>query len=153
MLICRIFILIFCFIFIPIKWSLKSFGENFWQFLIVSCWKSYYRNIYFVSFIVKIILLRLPLVLSLAASDKKQYFIRLSFNLILQLINGISSDLQKLLKYFNGTAIVYFFRIPLALYGLGWASVFANNLALCLKDLKSSVFPVLLSKSVASSFQ
>ena len=134
MLICRIFILTFCFIFIPIKWSLKSFGENFWQFLIVSCWKSYYRNIYFVSFIVKIILLRLPLVLSLAASDKKQYFIRLSFNLILQLINGISSDLQKLLKYFNCTAGVEIFRIPLAWFGAGQVTVFLNDLDLYSKD-------------------
>ena len=31
----------------------------------------------------------------------------------LQLINGISNDLQKLLKYFNGTAIFIPFFIPL----------------------------------------
>ena len=41
-------------------------------------------------------------------------------------INGISSDL-KLLKYFNGTVIVSFFRILLACFGLGRASVFPNN--------------------------
>ena len=40
------------------------------------------------------------------AADKAQYFIHLSFNSPLQFINGISSDLQKLLKYFNGAAVV-----------------------------------------------
>ena len=65
------------------------------------------------------ILLGLSFVLSLPAADKTQYFVHLSFNSILQLINGISSDLQKLLKYFNGTAIIAFFRILLALFGAG----------------------------------
>ena len=32
-------------------------------------------------------------------------FFHVKFNLILQLIKGISSDLKKLLKYFNGTTI------------------------------------------------
>ena len=71
------------------------------------------------SLIVKMILLGLSFVLSLPAADKTQYFVHLSFNSILQLINGISSDLQKLLKYFNGTAIIAFFRILLALFGAG----------------------------------
>ena len=34
-------------------------------------------------------------------------------NSILQLINGISNDLEKLLKYFNGTAIFTPFFMPL----------------------------------------
>ena len=46
----------------------------------------------------------------LPAADKTHYFVHLSFNSTLQLINGISSDLQKLLKYFNGTTIVAFLK-------------------------------------------
>ena len=61
----------------------------------------------------------LPLALSVPAKDKTQYFARLSFNFTLQLINGISSDLRKLLKYFNGTSIVAFLRIPLAAFAPG----------------------------------
>ena len=34
--------------------------------------------------------------------------LHLSSNSILQLINGISSDLKKLLRYFNGTAIPFY---------------------------------------------
>ena len=83
------------------------------------------------SLIVKIILLETAFALSAPAADKTQYFVNL--NSTLQLINGISSDHQKLLKYFNGTAIVAFFRISFAQS----ASVFSNNLALYLKDLKS----------------
>ena len=55
----------------------------------------------------------------LPAAEKAQYFDRLSFNSTLQLINDILRDLQKLLKYFNGTAIVAFLKIPLASFGLG----------------------------------
>ena len=43
-----------------------------------------------------------------------KYFVHLSFNYTLQLINDISSDLQILLKYFNDTVTVTFLRIPLA---------------------------------------
>ena len=67
----------------------------------------------FVSLIVKIILLALLLLLisfSLPATVETQYFVHLSFNSTLQLINGISSNLQKLLKYFNGTAIATFLK-------------------------------------------
>ena len=68
----------------------------------------------------------------------------------LQLLNSISSDLQKLLKYFNGTAIVAFLKILLVWFGAGWtpvfsnnlATVFPNNLALYFKDLKLSVFAI-----------
>ena len=89
------------------------------------------------SFIVKIILLRLSLVLSLPAAGKTQYLIHVNFHSILQLINGVSNDLEKFLKYFNGTEIVAFFRIPLALFG----------------DLKLAAFPILLLKLFASSFK
>ena len=97
------------------------------------------------SLIVKIILLGLAFVLSLPVADKTQYFAHLSFNITLQVINGISSDLQKLLKFFNGTAIVPLFRIPYA----PSASVYPNKLGLYLKDLKLSMFAIVLLKLVA----
>ena len=56
----------------------------------------------FVLLIVKIILLPLTssltllLTLSLPDADKTQYFVNLSFNSTLQLINSISSDLPKI---------------------------------------------------------
>ena len=64
----------------------------------------------FVSLIVKIILALIfsSTLLSLPAADKTQYFVYLSFNSTLQLINEISSNLEKLIKYFNGAAIVSF---------------------------------------------
>ena len=66
------------------------------------------------SLIVKILLLSssLLLTLSIPATDKTQYFAHVSFNSTLQLIHGISSNLQKLLKYANGTAIIGMLRIP-----------------------------------------
>ena len=57
----------------------------------------------FVSLVLKIILLELPLLLSASL------FLILLMNSTLQLINGISRDLQKFLKYFNGTVTVAFF--------------------------------------------
>ena len=78
-----------------------------------------------------------------------QYFAHLSFNSTLQLINGISSDLQKILNYW----IVEFFKNPLASFGLGWASVLPYSLASHLKDLRSSVFEILLLKPAASSLE
>ena len=98
---------------------------------------------------VKVILSILTFVLSLPAADKTQYSAHLSFTSTLQLINSISSDILKLLKYFNGTASFVFFRISLAWFGLDWAFVFANNLVLYSKDLKSSIFQI----PIASSFK
>ena len=46
------------------------------------------------------------------------------------LINEMSSDLQKLLRYVNDTAIVSFYRIQFA------AVVYPINLVLYLKDLE-----------------
>ena len=96
-----------------------------------------------------LLLLLLSLSFSLAVADKAQYFVHLSFNSTLQLINHSSSDLQKLLKYFNVTAIVTFFRIPLAAVA-GLATVFPYNFVLYLKDLKL-LLAISASKSVASS--
>ena len=101
----------------------------------------------FVSLIVKFIvlefLLLLLLLLSVPTAGKTQYFAHISFNSTFYLINCISSDLQKLRKYFNGTAI------PLA----PSASVFFNNLALYMKDLKLLVFSIFALKLVVSSFE
>ena len=69
------------------------------------------------SLIVKIISLALAsslITFSVPPAVKTKYFAHLSFNSTLQLINGILSDLQKLLKYFNSTAIVVFLKIPFA---------------------------------------
>ena len=54
-------------------------------------------------------------------------------NLILQLIKGISNDLKKLLKYFNGTTtFTFILAILLAATGL------PNILTLYLKELELS---------------
>ena len=50
--------------------------------------------------------IRISICISLPAAEKAQH---LSLNSVFELINGISNDLQKLHKYFNGTAIVAFF--------------------------------------------
>ena len=65
-------------------------------------------------------LLESPLVSSfvLISTDRTKCFNNLSFNSTLQLVNGISSDLQKLLRYFGGKENVVFFRIPLLLCDL-----------------------------------
>ena len=105
------------------------------------------------SLIVKIILLGSAFLLSLPAAYKTEYFAHFNFDAILQLINGISSDLLKLLRNFNDTAILAFFKISLGSFGTGWAIVFPNNLVLYSKDLKLSVYSRLLLKLVASSFE
>ena len=99
--------------------------------------------------IVKIILLWLAIVLSAPAADKIQYFVHLSFNSTLQLINVISSYHQEILKYFNSTWIAASFRIPFATY----ATVFSNNLELYLKNLEISSLTISALKLVASSFE
>ena len=43
-----------------------------------------------------------------ASVDNTHSFFHVKFNLILQLISGISNDLKKLLKYFNGTTTFTF---------------------------------------------
>ena len=84
--------------------------------------------------------------------EKTQYFFHLSFHSILKLINGTSSDLQTLLKYFNGAAIEAFFRIPLAWFEACWATVFPvfpYNLALYLKDSQLLVLAISALKLAA----
>ena len=51
--------------------------------------------------------------IAVLAVVSKHFSIEFNESSILQLINGISSDLQKLLKHFNGTAIFTRFFIPL----------------------------------------
>ena len=104
-----------------------------------------------VSLKVKLVLSSLTLALSLPAGDKTQQLNHLRFNTTLQLINGISSGLQKLLKYFIGTAIVGLFSIPSAALS-AWATVFPYNLTLYLKDSKLLSLTISAS-SVASSFE
>ena len=68
-------------------------------------------------------------------------FFHAKFNLILQLIKGISIDLKKLFKYFNGTTtFTFIFAILLAITGL------PNKLTLYLKELE-----VLVVKSLIKS--
>ena len=52
----------------------------------------------FVSLIVQITLLELASVLSAPDADQKAWFVNLRFNATLELINYISSDLQKILR-------------------------------------------------------
>ena len=82
------------------------------------------------SWIVKIILLGLIHVLSLAFADKTKYFVCFSFDSILKLINDISSDLQKLRKCFNSTAIVACLKNQFS----PSPNIFQNSLALYSKD-------------------
>ena len=82
---------------------LRSF-DNFWLSIADNMTTGTYN---FESLIVKIISSSLVLTLSTAAA-KKHCLAQLSFNSPYQLINEISSDRQKLLRYFNSTAIVPF---------------------------------------------
>ena len=58
--------------------------------------------------------------------------------------NGISSNLQKLLKNFNSTSIVAFLKTPFSPFGAGCATVFSNNFAFYFKDLKLTMFAISL---------
>ena len=49
-----------------------------------------------------------------AIEDITQFLVQFNSRWILQLTNGISKDLQKLLKYFSGTAIFMFLNTPLS---------------------------------------
>ena len=63
-------------------------------------------GIYYIASVIEKLILELALLFSLRSTDKTQCFVHLSFDSTLQLINGISSDVQEILKYFNGIAIV-----------------------------------------------
>ena len=64
----------------------------------------------------------------------------------MQLINSIYNDLQKLLKYFNGTTIFVFFTELFIL--LTTPAVFPTRAALCLIDLE---LPILKSALLAGT--
>ena len=69
-----------------------------------------------------------------ASVDNTHSFFHVKFNLILQLIKGISSDLKKLLKYFNGTT-----TFTLLFAKLLSRTGFPNNSTSYLKELEVSV--------------
>ena len=101
----------------------------------------------FAFLIVKIILLEKALLLSPTAADKTHYFVYLYLNFILKLINDIPNDFQKLLEYFNGTAIVAFLQFLFA----PSVSVFPKNIALSSKYLQLLSLGTSALKLVASS--
>ena len=80
-------------------------------------------------------LLELASLLSLTPVAKTQCFVHLSFDSTFQLSNGISSDLQKLLRLFNGTVIDAVFRTSFA------ATALPINVSF-MKDLKSLIFSI-----------
>ena len=72
-----------------------------------------------------------------APVDNTHSFFYVKFNLILQLIKGISNDLKKLLKYFNGTTTFTFNLLtPAALPAT--SVTLPNNLILYLKESELS---------------
>ena len=74
-------------------------------------------------------------------------FFHVKFNLILQLIKGISNDLKKLLKYFNGTT-----TFTLLLVVLPSRTGLLNKLTFYLKELElSAVKSATVSSSGGSS--
>ena len=105
-------------------------------------------SLHFLSLIRKIILS-----LSVLPTDKTKCLVYLSFNSIAQLINEISSDLQKLPKYFNDTVIVTFCRASFTWFRLGWVTVSPYDSALYLKDLELSPLATLTEQLVSSSFK
>ena len=81
-----------------------------------------------------------------ASVDNTHSFFHVKFNLILQLINGISNDLKKLLKYFNGkTTFTFILAILLATTRL------PNKLTLYLKELELSVVKSLIALASGGS--
>ena len=81
-----------------------------------------------------------------ASVDNTHFFSHVRFNLILQLIKGISNDLKKLLKYFNGTTtFTLVFAIPSSTSGL------PNNSTLYLKELEVLVVKSLIALASGGS--
>ena len=108
----------------------KSIFKILDNFLLSFTYKVTTETCNFVSFIVKIIFSELTSSLSsVPATVKTQCFFHLSFSSTLQVINFIYGNLQKLLRYFNGTAIDTFSRISFASFGLACVIVFPNNIA------------------------
>ena len=71
---------------------------------------------------------------SSAAVENTHSFYHFKFNLILQLIKGISNDLKKLLKYFNGTTI-FTFNLPTRALSGSAAAILPNKLTLDFRPL------------------
>ena len=107
----------------------------------------------FLPFIVKIILIQLALAFLTLVAAKTQSLTHLSFKSTLQLISYLSSGLQKLLRYFNGVAIVAFFRIRLIWFGAGWSFVSPTNSVLFTEDWKAALFPISAIKLVLLFFE
>ena len=81
-----------------------------------------------------------------ASVDYTLSFFHVKFNLILQLIKGISNDLKKLLKYFNGTTtFTLVFAIPSSTSGL------PNKLILGMKELEVLVVKSLIALASGGS--
>ena len=77
-------------------------------------------------------LLELASALTALTADKTQCSVHLSFNSTLQLIKYISSNLQKVPSYFNGTVVFVFLKIPFD----PSATVFPKNLAPIIERLQ-----------------
>ena len=78
--------------------------------------------------------------------DNTHSFFHVKFYLILHIIKGISSDLKKLLKYFNGTTTsTFILAILLATTGL------PNKLILYFKELELSAVKLATASSSGSS--
>ena len=78
--------------------------------------------------------------------DNAHSFFHVKFNLILQLIKRISSDLKKLLKYFNGTT-----TFTLVFATLPAITELPNNSALYLKELEVLVVKSLIASASGGS--
>ena len=78
--------------------------------------------------------------------DNTHSFFYVKFNLISQLIKGISNDLKKLLKYFNGTT-----TFTLLLATLSATTGLPNKLTLYLKELELSAVKSAIALSSGGS--
>ena len=103
-------------------------------------------NILFSVFNTKDNIIKTSISIFTPAEVKTQCFLHLGFNSTLLLINGISIDCQKLLRYFNGAAGVASFRIEL----IQFETVLSNNLVLYPNDLKTLLFAISALKLFAS---
>ena len=114
-LVCHMFHLTFCFIFIPMQWPFKPFC---WEVLIAfHCLlliKWLQGHMIFCVFDSENKTIRISIIIFSTSWSQNTVFGSLSLNSTLQLINGIWSDLQKWLRYFNGKTIVLFLKIPFA---------------------------------------
>ena len=83
------------------------------------------------------------------ALDKMQSSVQLSSRWTLQFISGISNDLQKLLKYFNGTTVFVFFT-KLFVLSLSTSAVLPTRAALYLNYWELLIVKSALSTETSS---